>query len=60
MLHTFISYRSAKLVNTHEIGFRRGELTRHLSDTGFAPVHCLGTPFHFWTKKHWIAARKPA
>jgi SAM-dependent methyltransferase len=59
VLHTFISYRSAKLVNTHEIGFSRGELMRHLSKTGFAPVRYCSTPFHFWTKKHWIVARKP-
>lgn len=60
VLHTFISYRFAKLVNTHEIGFSRGELMRHLSQTGFTPVKYLSTPLHFWTKKHWIAAQKPA
>ena len=60
VLHTFISYRSAKLVNTHEIGFSRGELMRHLSKSGFTSVKYLSTPFHFWTKKHWIVARKPA
>lgn len=60
ILHTYISYRSAKLVNTHEIGFSRGELLRHLEKTGFTQVKYLSTPFHFWTKKHWIAARKPA
>jgi 2-polyprenyl-3-methyl-5-hydroxy-6-metoxy-1,4-benzoquinol methylase len=60
LLHTFISYRSAKLVNTHEIGFSRGELIRHLSKTGFVSVKYFGTPFHFWTRKHWLVARKPA
>lgn len=59
-LHTFISYRVAKLANTHEIGFSRGALTRHLARVGFAPVKCLSTPFHFWFKPHWIAAQKPA
>jgi 2-polyprenyl-3-methyl-5-hydroxy-6-metoxy-1,4-benzoquinol methylase len=58
-LHTFISYRVGKLSNTHEIGFSRGELTRCLAKVGFSQVKYVGTPFHFWVKHHWIAARKP-
>ena len=60
VLHTFISYRAAKLVNTHEIGFSRGELRRHLSVTGFTEVKYLGSSLHLWTKKHWFVAQKPA
>jgi len=59
VLHTCISYRVAKLSNTHEIGFSRGELTRHLSKVGLSRIKYLSTPFHFWVKHHWIAARKP-
>jgi 2-polyprenyl-3-methyl-5-hydroxy-6-metoxy-1,4-benzoquinol methylase len=59
VLHTFISYRVAKLSNTHEIGFSRGELARHLKQTGFVSVKFFGTPFHFWIKSHWIIAQKP-
>jgi SAM-dependent methyltransferase len=60
LLHTFISYRVAKLSNTHEIGFSRRALTRHLAKSGFKPVKYISTPFHFWEKHHWIVARKPA
>jgi 2-polyprenyl-3-methyl-5-hydroxy-6-metoxy-1,4-benzoquinol methylase len=59
VLHTFIAYRVAKLANTHEIGFSRNELMRHLAKTGFVSTKYLGTPFHFWLKAHWIAAQKP-
>ncbi|MGD1089270.1 MAG: class I SAM-dependent methyltransferase [Verrucomicrobiota bacterium] len=59
VLHTFISYRVAKLSNTHEIGFSRNELMRHLAKTGFVSTKYLGSPFHFWVKAHWIAAQKP-
>jgi 2-polyprenyl-3-methyl-5-hydroxy-6-metoxy-1,4-benzoquinol methylase len=58
LLHTFISYRIAKLSNTHEIGFSRRALTRHLTKVGFAKVKCMSTPFHFWVKPHWIVAQK--
>jgi 2-polyprenyl-3-methyl-5-hydroxy-6-metoxy-1,4-benzoquinol methylase len=59
VLHTFISYRSAKLAKTHEIGFSRGALVRQLKQTGFVSVKSFGTPFHFWVKAHWIIAQKP-
>ena len=58
-LHTFISYRTAKLVNTHEIGFSRRALTKHLGKAGFTKIRNMSTPFHFWIKGHWIAAQKP-
>lgn len=58
VLHTFIAYRVAKLANTHEIGFSRRALSRHLAQVGFAPVKYISTPFHFWFKPHWIAAQK--
>jgi SAM-dependent methyltransferase len=60
VLHTFISYRVAKLSNSHEIGFQRGALTGHLRKVGFSTVKYLSTPFHFWVKNHWIIAQKPS
>jgi 2-polyprenyl-3-methyl-5-hydroxy-6-metoxy-1,4-benzoquinol methylase len=60
VLHTFVSYRSARLVGTHEIGFCRSELEQQLKNIGFTEVKYLGSPVHFWAKKHWLAARKPA
>lgn len=59
ILHVFISYRIGKLSNTHEIGFSRGELIRHLKQVGFVSVKPVSTPFHFWLKPHWIIAQKP-
>jgi 2-polyprenyl-3-methyl-5-hydroxy-6-metoxy-1,4-benzoquinol methylase len=58
--HTFFSYRIAKLSNTHEIGFSRSELVRHLKQIGFVSVESFGARFHFWVKAHWIIAQKPA
>ncbi|MCX6909439.1 MAG: methyltransferase domain-containing protein [Verrucomicrobia bacterium] len=59
LLRTFISYRVAKLSNTREIGFSRGELLRHLRHSGYRPIRYLGSRFHFWIKNHWICAQKP-
>jgi len=60
LLHTLISYRVAKLSNTHEIGFSRRELTRHLFKVGFTPVKYVSPFFHFWVNHHWIVAQKPS
>lgn len=58
VLHTFVSYRVARLVGTHEIGFARKELLGHLERAGAGPVRYLGSRLHFWTRKHWIAVQK--
>lgn len=59
VLHTFISYRVAKLSNAHEIGFSRRALMQHLARTGFTNIKYKTPYFHFWVKDHWIVARKP-
>ena len=59
-LHTFVSYRVAKLSKTHEIGFSRGALTSQLAKSGFTKIQYRGATFHFWIKDHWIIAQKPA
>jgi SAM-dependent methyltransferase len=59
LLHTFTSYRVAKLSNTHEIGFSRKELTQHLFSVGCSSVKYVSSSFHFWIGGHWIVAQKP-
>ena len=59
LVHTFSSYRVARFSNTHEIGFSRAELMRHLrGSAACASVDYLSTPWHFWCRHHWILARK--
>jgi 2-polyprenyl-3-methyl-5-hydroxy-6-metoxy-1,4-benzoquinol methylase len=57
-LHTFISYRVAKLSNTHEIGFAKGALINELKACGFSHVDVLRPAFDNWIAPLWIAARK--
>jgi 2-polyprenyl-3-methyl-5-hydroxy-6-metoxy-1,4-benzoquinol methylase len=58
LIHTFSSYRIARLSNTHEIGFSRRELVSCLREVGFNSIRSFGTRFHFMVAKHWLAARK--
>jgi 2-polyprenyl-3-methyl-5-hydroxy-6-metoxy-1,4-benzoquinol methylase len=37
-LHTYICHRSAKILKTHEIGFKRKDLTHHLASLGFTDI----------------------
>jgi SAM-dependent methyltransferase len=57
-LHTFVSYRVARLSNTHEIGFTRRELRGHLRAAGFRKVLIGRNRFGFLVKPHWLAAQK--
>lgn len=57
-MHTFISYRVAKLSNTHEVGFTRTELKRQLLRTGFRRPIILKNWLSFYLRPHWIAAQK--
>lgn len=58
LLHTFISYRVAKLSNTHEIGMNRTAMLRVLNEVGFKQTIILKNHLHFFLKPHWIAAQK--
>lgn len=58
LLHTFISYRVAKLSNTHEIGFSKKELVNELHKTGFRKIVSCGAKMHFWFRPHWLLAQK--
>lgn len=58
LLHTFVSYRAAKLSNTHEIGMSRTAMLKVLREVGFQRQIVLKNRLHFWVKPHWIAAQK--
>ncbi|MGB7249284.1 MAG: class I SAM-dependent methyltransferase, partial [Phormidesmis sp.] len=58
LLHTFVSYRAAKLSNTHEIGMSRAAMLTALKEIGFQKQIILKNHLHFFVKPHWIAAQK--
>jgi 2-polyprenyl-3-methyl-5-hydroxy-6-metoxy-1,4-benzoquinol methylase len=58
LLHTFVSYRVAKLSNTHEIGFSKRELIAELRKAGFQRIISKGPKFHCWFRAHWLLAQK--
>jgi len=58
MVHTFVSYRVARLSNTHEIGFRPSELTSQMKIAGFRQVDYLKNRYHFFVAPVSLAARK--
>lgn len=57
-LHTFVAYRVAKLSNTHEIGFTRGELRRKLREAGFQSIVVARNRLGFLVRPHWLAAQR--
>ncbi|HEV7405778.1 MAG TPA: class I SAM-dependent methyltransferase [Chthoniobacteraceae bacterium] len=57
-LHTFISYRVAKLSHTHEIGFARNALVNELKACGFGEVEISQPTFDNWVTPFWMIARK--
>ncbi len=58
VLHTYISYRTARLSNTHEIGFSKRELIEGLKAHGFKDVRALAPRWNNLVSQHWIVARK--
>ncbi|MHB1307405.1 MAG: class I SAM-dependent methyltransferase [Limisphaerales bacterium] len=58
VLHTFVSYRVAKLTNTHEIGFRKGELVAELRKAGFRSIRSVGPRLHWFYLPHCLLAQK--
>jgi SAM-dependent methyltransferase len=59
-VHTAVSYRVARLSNTHEIGFARGALLRRLRSAGFRDIRVLRHRLGLGVRTHWLAARRPA
>ncbi len=55
--HTFVAYRVARLSNTHEVGFRKGELVSRMRELGFREIRVLSPRIDNWVSAHWIAAR---
>lgn len=58
LIHTFSSYRVARLSNTHEIGINPRGLSRQLKESGFEEILTLKNRYHWFLKPTWIAARK--
>lgn len=58
LVHTFSSYRVARLSNTHEIGMSRRQLAEQMRQCGLTQIVNLGSPWHFWIRPHWICGRK--
>lgn len=60
ILHTMVSYRAAKLGKTHEIGFSRPAVLRHLKRAGFGRIVFLKKRLNLIVTPLWIAAQRPA
>ncbi|NQU10505.1 class I SAM-dependent methyltransferase [bacterium] len=58
VVHTLIAYRVARLSRTHEIGFRPGQVVRHLRQTGFDRVDYVQNRCHFFLRPFSLAAQK--
>jgi 2-polyprenyl-3-methyl-5-hydroxy-6-metoxy-1,4-benzoquinol methylase len=58
LLHTFISYRVARLTGTHEIGLCQKAMLTALTDCGFTETLVLAPRINNRVSHHWIAARK--
>jgi SAM-dependent methyltransferase len=58
LLHTFISYRFAKLTKVHDIGMSRRQLVSTLRAVGFSEVRVLRPRLNDLVSFHWIAARR--
>lgn len=58
LIHTFVSYRIAKLSKTHEIGINGSELIKQLKIIGFNKILKFSNFIDFKIMPHWIAAQK--
>ena len=58
LLHTFVSYRVARLSGTHEIGMSRAQIRAYLLTVGFSKVRMLNRRPSLGVVAHWIAAQK--
>jgi cyclopropane fatty-acyl-phospholipid synthase-like methyltransferase len=58
LIHTFVSYRAARLSNTHEIGMSRTKMREHLREVGFTNALVLRNHLHGFYRPHWLAARR--
>jgi 2-polyprenyl-3-methyl-5-hydroxy-6-metoxy-1,4-benzoquinol methylase len=58
LLHTFISYRVARLAGTHEIGLSQKAMLAVMKECGFKETRVLAPRINNGFSPHWIAARK--
>lgn len=58
LVHTFSSYRVARLSNTHEIGMSRPQLIAQMRACGLGRIVNMGPRWHFWIKPHWLGGQK--
>jgi 2-polyprenyl-3-methyl-5-hydroxy-6-metoxy-1,4-benzoquinol methylase len=58
VLHTYTSYRIARLLNIHEIGFSQSSIITQLRKCGFQKIIMLENQLNLLIKPHWIAAQK--
>ena len=59
LIHTFLSYRVAKLANTHEIGMSRSEIIKTLKRIGYSNIFMVKNRFSFCIRPIWIGAKHP-
>jgi 2-polyprenyl-3-methyl-5-hydroxy-6-metoxy-1,4-benzoquinol methylase len=58
IIHTLVSYRGARLTNTHEIGLSRSSLVSHLKKVGFKQIRIVKNQLAFFTQTHWIVCQR--
>lgn len=58
LIHTFVSYRVARLSNTHEIGIGPAVLRKCLRDNGFTELLVFKNKIHWFVRPTWLAAKK--
>jgi SAM-dependent methyltransferase len=58
VLHTYISYRVARIGNLHDIGMSRRELVAEMKGCGFGEIRVLAPRLNNRVTFHWIAARR--
>ena len=59
LIHTYVAYRAAKIVNTHEVGLSRSELVGNLRSIGYTNISIIKNRFSFLIRPIWIAAQRP-
>lgn len=60
LFHTFISYRIARLSNTHEIGMSRNQLVARMRSAGLSSIRVMAPRWNNLVSEHWIAGQRPS
>lgn len=59
VMHTFVSYRVARLSQTHEVGLSGGEMVAELRRLGFRTIRKFSNRVDLRFGPHWLAAQRP-